>query len=300
MHLLHLLQHLRPALRLPGLAGLGAEALDERLQLRAAGLPTAPPGPSAARTPPRAAAVVARSCPRSVRRPSTSSESTRPICRLRKSRSWEISTSALLERAQERVEPGEGGHVQVVGRLVEQQQVRVLEQQPRQRRAHPPAAGERRRWACARSRLAEAQPREDPLRVVAPVALLEVRRAPACRSASVWASSSCSASSVACVERAFGRLRAAGLQLVPAGHRAQTASTTVPSGRPGNLLRQVARPGPFGGARCSPASGWCTPARIFSSDVLPVPLAPTRPTRSVGPEREAGVVEEDLLPVGEA
>ena len=61
------------------------------------------------------------------------------------------------------LQPDRGLQVQVVGRLVEQQQVRLREQQRGQRHAHPPAAGEFAAGALL-CRLVEAEAGEDPRR----------------------------------------------------------------------------------------------------------------------------------------
>ena len=59
-----------------------------------------------------------------------------------KSRSWLTSTTAPGVLGQESLQPLDRCQVEVVGRLVEEQQVGVLEQQPRERDAHHPAARE--------------------------------------------------------------------------------------------------------------------------------------------------------------
>ena len=65
-------------------------------------------------------------------------------------------------RLQIALEPEQGVDVEMVGRLVEQQQVRLAEQEPRQRHAHRPAAAERVHRALEVGHL-EAEPHEDRL-----------------------------------------------------------------------------------------------------------------------------------------
>jgi len=48
----------------------------------------------------------------------------------------------LLPRQQELLQPGQRVHVQVIGRLVQQQQIRGQEERLRERDAHPPPPGE--------------------------------------------------------------------------------------------------------------------------------------------------------------
>ena len=62
---------------------------------------------------------------------------------------------------QEALQPLDAGEVEVVGRLVEQQHVRVLEQEAGERDAHHPAAGELADVALD-VRIGEAEPGEDP------------------------------------------------------------------------------------------------------------------------------------------
>jgi len=66
--------------------------------------------------------------------------------------------------AQVFAEPHERFEVEMVRRLVEQQQIGLLREQPREVRAHDPAAAQRRRRAV-HILLAERQPRENPLRL---------------------------------------------------------------------------------------------------------------------------------------
>src|SRR5690606_17086234 len=79
----------------------------------------------------------------------------------------------LAAAAQEGVEPGERGDVEVVGGLVEEQQIGILEEERRERRPHAPTAGERR-GGLVEARAVEAEALEDPLRAVFAVVLLEM------------------------------------------------------------------------------------------------------------------------------
>ena len=63
----------------------------------------------------------------------------------RKRRSWLMSTSALRARSQSRFQPFDGRQVEMVGRLVEQQDVGLGRQHVGQRRAPRLAAREPRR-----------------------------------------------------------------------------------------------------------------------------------------------------------
>src|SRR5260221_3079105 len=80
----------------------------------------------------------------------------------------------LARAAQEIVEPVERRNVEVVGGLVEQQQLRILEQERRQRRAHLPAAREQNGRLRER-RLRKSQPAQDLLGAVPPVELVVMR-----------------------------------------------------------------------------------------------------------------------------
>ena len=120
------IQRLDPALDLARLGRLVAEALDEALVLR--DLP-----PLGLRPPPRAARSARRAARRSRRSrrrtrsalPSCSS-ATRLTTALMKSRSWLTSTIAPAYSARKPCSHSTRCQVEVVGRLVEQQQVRVL------------------------------------------------------------------------------------------------------------------------------------------------------------------------------
>jgi hypothetical protein len=61
----------------------------------------------------------------------------------RKRRSWVTNTSAAAPLLQEALQPVDRLDVQVVGRLVQQQQVGLRDQRPRQQHAPLHAAGQR-------------------------------------------------------------------------------------------------------------------------------------------------------------
>ena len=77
----------------------------------------------------------------------------------------------LARAAEKGVEPFERGHVEVVGRLVQQEQLRILQQQGRQRGAHLPASGQLG-GGPQELRPRESEPAEDLLCPVPAVELL--------------------------------------------------------------------------------------------------------------------------------
>ena len=172
LHLLHLVEQLLLRLGLGRLGGLGAEALDEPLELVALvllllggrlqpGLLLDAPLPVGG----HAAGVAPHPLRLQGQHPGDL-----PV--------EEVAVVADQQHgppqpAQEGVEPGQGGDVEVVGRLVEQQEVRVLQQQAGQRGPHLPAAREGR-GGLQEVPLLEAEPAQQPLGPVAPEPLLEV------------------------------------------------------------------------------------------------------------------------------
>ncbi len=76
---------------------------------------------------------------------------------------------------EEGVEPFERGHVEMIGRLVQEEQLRILQQQGRQRGAHLPASGQIG-GGPRELRPRESEPTEDLLRPVPAVELLVVRK----------------------------------------------------------------------------------------------------------------------------
>ena len=172
LHLLHLLELLLLALRLARLRRLRPEPLDEALELGPLRLLPLRLGEEPELLLGALPAVV-------VVRPRVAAQPLRlerehpvdlPVQELPVVRDEE---QRLPLAAEEGVEPGERRDVQVVRRLVEEQQVRIREEEARQRGPHLPAARE------VAGRLVEPLRREpeaeqDPLRPPSPVVLLEV------------------------------------------------------------------------------------------------------------------------------
>ena len=138
----HPLQRLDPALRLAGLGGLGAKALDEAMQVRALALLALVQGLllgqalGANALEGRVAARVQRQA---------------PLFDVGDVADHRIEEVAIVGDQQQGAgvipqplfEPDHRIQVEVVGRLVEQQQVRATHQRLRQIEPHPPATGER-------------------------------------------------------------------------------------------------------------------------------------------------------------
>ena len=145
-----------PRLRLARLGRLVAEALDEALHprdLAPAGCSIARPSASS-----RAACSLRQACQgprRSAPRPASSSSTEVPTAS-RNQRSWATRTTAASSVDEVALEPLERLDVEVVGRLVEQQQVGVAGQRAGQRGARQLAAGEGRE---RRSRCSSPKPR---------------------------------------------------------------------------------------------------------------------------------------------
>ena len=140
------LQHLDAALHLAGLGRLVAEPLDEALDLgdalglvARARLEQLAPGLALDQE----VVVVAR-----VHREAVGAEvgdrGDHPVQEIAVVRDHDHGP---VVAGQEVLQPGEGGEVQVVGRLVQQQQRWRQQEQPRQRRPHAPAAGKLRQRA---------------------------------------------------------------------------------------------------------------------------------------------------------
>src|SRR5260370_34009765 len=165
-----LLQQLDAALHLPRLGGLGAEALDEGLHLRAPALLLFCQCLEllllrSAQL--EVALVVARVAAQALRLEGENAVDL-PIEKLAVVR---YQDERLARAPQEAVEPLQGGHVQVVGGLVEQEQLWVLQQERRQRRAHAAPAGQRGRISPERLGR-ETESREDLFAPVPPGALV--------------------------------------------------------------------------------------------------------------------------------
>jgi hypothetical protein len=95
------------------------------------------------------------------------------------------------------------------------------------------------------------------------------------------------------------RLLQPGLQLIPTRHGAHHRLHDGARGKPGNLLRQVA------GARLAavldePRVGQLHAREDLHQRALAGAVGPHQPHPVLGPQREARVIEEGLLPVGEA
>ena len=183
----------------------------------------------------------------------------------RKSRSCEITSSVPGIALEPVLEPDDGVEVEVVGRLVEQQQLRRAHQRLREVQPHAPAAGEARDRALQLF-VPEAQADEQASRRASARCRRRHRRAPraarrsACRR---WRP-----------PRAAPRGRAA---------RCRRRSRIRPPG-----ARAPASPAPR--ARCasgagkstSPLSACSSPRSSAKGSILPEPFAPIRPTRSPG------------------
>ena len=161
LHSFELVERLDAALHLARLRRLGAEALDEALGLghlavlRAAlGFGLLPPALALGQ----------------VEVPAAREERQAPVRQLGHARGVAAQEGAVVrdqhhapaKRGERLVEPLERGQVEVIGGLVEQQHLRILEQQLRQLDAHQPAAREARERARARGGV-EAEPLEHAL-----------------------------------------------------------------------------------------------------------------------------------------
>ena len=156
---LHPLERLDPALRLPRLRRLGAEAVDEGLHVRARRvllllrrhllLEPCPAGV--------VEGVVAALVERQLLPVQVQDRVDRPVQQVLVVADDEHGVRVACEEA---LEPDRALEVEVVGRLVEQQHVGPREQHRRQRHPHPPAAGEVGAGALLR-RGVEAEAAED-------------------------------------------------------------------------------------------------------------------------------------------
>ena len=166
---------------------------------------------------------------------------------------------AAAELAQQAFEPLDGVEVEVVGGLVEQQHVGPAHQRLRQRHALAHAARQR---ADARLGI-EVQAVQRLVDALLPVPAV-VRLDAALQRVEVAV--------------AVGVVVDAGDD-VGAGRRCTASNTVRVVGRAPAPARRRRCAGPAG-AGASPSSGRSKPARIFSSEDLPAPLRPIRPTRS--------------------
>ena len=127
---LHALERLHPALRLLRLGGLGAEAVDERLQVRDLPLLLGVRRLLQRELHARARARTARSCRCTRRACGRRCARCRRTTPSRKSRSWVMSSSVPGYLREPVLEPQHGVEVEVIGRLVEQQEVRARHAAP--------------------------------------------------------------------------------------------------------------------------------------------------------------------------
>ena len=171
----------------------------------------------------------------------------------------------------EPLQPRQAVEVEVVGRLVEQQDVEAREQDRGQRRARGLAAGERR-GLQVEQRGIQPEVAQDRLRALLQVGAAE--REPRLERVGV-------------AVRGAGRVRR---QLVRGGLHARVGGGDAGAprevvvqplaGRAVGLLRQVA--GGPAVSRTPPRSGRSSPARRRSSVDFPAPLGPTTPSTSPG------------------
>ena len=187
-----------------------------------------------------------------------------------------------------RLQPLQRGEVEVVGGLVEQQQVRVIDQQPRQRDAGLLAARQLQgrpapvlaRHAEAAQRLLHALVQVIAVERLEPLPQARVLRALHGRRAlplQVRAAAISSRSTSAAPDRTAVRTSgAAGERLVEV--RLLAEQPDAHAARDVDACRRRAPRGPL---------------TILSSVVLPAPLAPTRPTRSPRAMDAADRIEDD-------
>ena len=182
--------------------------------------------------------------------------------------------------AQPALQPQQRIEVQVVGRLIQQQQVRAAHERARQVGAHAQAAGEL-------AQRARRGPRREPrpaascaARLRRGVAIQRTRtgragRPRACRHRAPAASASCASSA-----------------------RSSRSPSRMYSDQRGVGVRQILRDrgdGEVRRARCTPRHRCCSSPRISASSVdLPQPLRPTMPTFSPRKMRDRGLIEQNL------
>ena len=206
-----------------------------------------------------------------------------------------MRTSALLEGTQEGVEPGQGRDVQAVGRLVEEQEIRILQEQSRQGCSHSPAAGEGA-GVPAHLLWIEAQAGQDALGVVTPGRSSKCSSS-AWRSDSAWASSSCSAGELAA--RSATSVAASRSSTAPRpGTEASTVSTSGPGGRAVTSCGRYPARAPRLQDRIPP-SGLASPTRILEQRGLAGSVRAHQADPVARGDREARILKEDLGPEGE-
>jgi hypothetical protein len=193
------------------------------------------------------------------------------------------------ESAQQVLEPADGGEVEVVGRLVEQQHVRRRGQRLRQRDPLLPAAGQRAHAHVG----GQLQPGEDGVDAVAErpaVGRVEFGLQPVDprqRSAVVGV-----------LGQRRGRVVIVGQQLSRRAD-AQRDGIVDRCRRSSRAPARRKRRAPAAAHRARHRPGAPGPRGTLSSDDLPLPLRPIRPTRSACVELEVGAVEQGLVTVGE-
>jgi hypothetical protein len=201
-------------------------------------------------------------------RDGSSTSSTEVTVRARNSRSWLTTTRPADRPEHEPLEPLEAGEVEVVGRLVEQEDV-VARQQHRGER------GPRRLPARQVHRLGVEQVGRQPevdadlLGAHVEVGAAEVEPALECLAV---------VGSVRALGQRDGRGVEVGLRLATPVRRARNADSTSPglrSGSCGSSPTVAVR----GDRETEPESGTSCPARALSSVDLPTPFGPTTPTR---------------------
>ena len=178
---------------------------------------------------------------------------------------------------QPRFEPERAFQVEIVGRLVQQQQVGLGEQRRRQRHAHPPAAGELRHRPRRGRRWRSPGPPGFPPRAPA-------RGRRRSRSAARRCRPCCSGSAVS---SSASRRRA----LVVGGQHGVEQRDR----RRRMLLIHRADPRGFG-QPISPPPATSSPRISLNSVDLPTPLRPTRPTLAPYGNGDGRLVEEPAAP----
>ena len=176
-------------------------------------------------------------------------------------------------------QPVAGFEIEVIGRFVEQQQVGLFEQQFGQRDAHLPAAG-KLLGAALPVALAEAEAAEHDADlgfdgVAVARAEFALRAMKAVRHGGVFGAGRIELTHARSQLLLFFFERP---QLVEDGH---TLCEHRAPGKRKPFLRQIAD-GDAALSVIEPESSPSIPASTFSSDDLPVPLAPTMPVRSFG------------------
>ena len=191
-----------------------------------------------------------------------------------------------VERRELGLEPLEARDVEVVRRLVEQQQVGIAAERARERGARQLAAGERLQ-APVELVVVEAEPAQDGrLRARASRSRRRARAGPAPRRSGAASPGRASPAAIACSSRRSSSSSASRSAAPPS-----TYSRSVSSRSSGGRWSWSATRVPFSNASSPPWSS-VSPARIRSSVVLPAPFGPESATRSRRSTRERDAVEE--------